>query len=434
MSGKSALILVIGFSIIVSIVTMNVSRLSISAVGNMSSYANTTASNNLATIGANVALAKFYQDTTWFGSMTQTFNSSTLKGSFTATMADLGGNVARLRSVSSYQPSPSEPIMRDTVEVYFDKSKQNIFSLFAWMTNSENGVDWITKDTVWGRVHSNGRIDVNGKPVFYDKITTSSYFNPKPGKNPNYGIYKNGYETGVAKVEFPNDLNYLVDIAKGMDASGRFGVFYSGDIWVTLNPGTAANNDGKAYVRTSPTGSIVDSVDLSEPMFSGVIMGENRVNLQGTLDGRLTIGSMDDLWLQNDVLYEKNPRVYTNSDDMLGIVAENDIVVADNAANSSNCVIHGSVFSRNGSFRAENHSGRGIDGELHLLGSIVQDVRGPVGTHSGGVITSGFLKRYRYDDRLADRSVRPPHYPGYFVRTYAITNWWESYRVSQFRD
>jgi len=70
---------------------------------------------------------------------------------------------------------------------------------------------------------------------------------------------------------------------------------------------------------------------------------------------------------------------------------------------------------------------------LRILGSIVQNRRGPVGTFSGSGIISGFSKRYRYDDRLADPSFRPPFYPGFYVKTYAITNWWESFRVPNIR-
>jgi len=44
-------------------------------------------------------------------------------------------------------------------------------------------------------------------------------------------------------------------------------------------------------------------------------------------------------------------------------------------------------------------------------------------------LNSGFSKRYRFDTRLQDPSFRPPYFPGYYVKTYAITNWWESYRV-----
>ena len=35
-------------------------------------------------------------------------------------------------------------------------------------------------------------------------------------------------------------------------------------------------------------------------------------------------------------------------------------------------------------------------------------------------------------DRLADPDVRPRFYPGFFVSTYSITNWWENVRLPEF--
>jgi hypothetical protein len=137
------------------------------------------------------------------------------------------------------------------------------------------------------------------------------------------------------------------------------------------------------------------------------------------------------VYIHNDVLYERNPRAGA-SDDVLGLVANQNVVVKDNAANRINCEIHGSIFARSGSFTAENYSTLPVCGQLTVLGSIVQNTRGAVGTFVSGVLKTGFSKRYRYDDRLAEQSFRPPCYPGYFVSTFAITDWWESYRIMAF--
>src|SRR3990172_2380185 len=102
MGGKASLVVVIGFAFILGYISLNLNNAANRASGNSSLYAAATASHNLATIGANVGLAKFYQDTTWFGSMTQEFTGQLLRGSFTTTMENLGGNKLRLRSVSSY--------------------------------------------------------------------------------------------------------------------------------------------------------------------------------------------------------------------------------------------------------------------------------------------------------------------------------------------
>ncbi|MEK6572599.1 MAG: hypothetical protein AABZ61_14595, partial [Bacteroidota bacterium] len=161
------------------------------------------------------------------------------------------------------------------------------------------------------------------------------------------------------------------------------------------------------------------------------LLGDQRVHVQGTLDGRLSISSLQDLYIEDNIMYEKNP-LQGYSDDMLGLVTENYVYVADNAANNSDCEIHAAIFSRAKSFMAEHYNTRPVSGQLRLIGSIVQDTRGAVGTFSGSTITHGFSKRYRYDPRLADPNVRPPYFPGFFTKTLQISGWWESFRLPRF--
>jgi hypothetical protein len=426
--GKAGIILVIGLSAILGYISMNVNNVATMAISNMSMYSAMTASHNLALAGANARLAKFYQDTSSLTAITRTFTGKNFRGTYIAGIEPVsGGSRLRLRSISTY-PMGGGAALHDTVEVFFDRNKKNSFTLFAWMTDFEGNVFWVSQDTVWGRVHSNGNLHINGNPVFMQKATTAKGFDPpKVGTGTNKAIFKNGYETGIAPITFPTDIS---EIATASVSGGRK---YTGDIYVTLSPGTGANNDGKAYVRSGNTagGALIDSIDLSAPGFNGALLGTGQVNVEGTLDGKLTIASQTNVYIHNDVLYERNPRVGA-SDDVLGMVANQNVVVKDNAANRSNCEIHASIFTRDGSFTAENYNSLPLCGELKVLGSIVQKTRGAVGTFAGSTLKTGFSKRYRYDDRLADQTFRPPFYPGYYVNCYAITNWWESYRVMAF--
>ncbi len=427
MVGKASLIVVLGFISIFGYISLNLSRMATNAVGNMSSYVEATASHNLAVTGANVGLAKFYVDTSWYGTLTQTL-SPPLKGGFTVAVAPLGGDTVRLRSVSTYVvPPPNAETLHDTVDIYFTRRKYNSFSLFAWMTNFEGNVFWITADTVWGRVHSNGMLHVNGRPVFYEKVTTSKSFNPKPGTGINRAIFKKGYETGVATIDFPTDLSVLIS------ASSSGGARYNTDIWVTFYPGTSANNDGFAVIKTSPSASTADTVYLGSGGFNGAIYSTGRVRVKVTVDGQVTLGSGSDMYIDDDIRYEQNPRIVSSSDDLLGLVSNRDILVADNPANNLNCEIDACIFARSGSFKAENYYTRPVSGELRLFGSIVQDTRGAVGTFGRSGILSGFSKRYRFDTRLNDPQFRPPFYPGFYTKTLAIANWWESYRLPEMR-
>ncbi len=60
-------------------------------------------------------------------------------------------------------------------------------------------------------------------------------------------------------------------------------------------------------------------------------------------------------------------------------------------------------------------------GTIDLLGGIIQYQREAVGTFGYGGISSGFNKRYRYDDRLM--RISPPRYPGTGI--FEILSWFE---------
>jgi hypothetical protein len=301
--------------------------------------------------------------------------------------------------------------------------------MFSWLSNNENGVNWTSKDTVWGRVHSNSTLNISGSPVFMEKVSTTKAISPKPGTGLSKGIYKKGYETGVASVDLPPNMD-SINIAA--TASGRK---YTVPIWITLSPGTSAENDGKAYIRYTSAGTIKDSISLGNASFNGVIYGTDSIRVKGTLDGKLTIGSLKDIYIVDDVLYEKNALTNPNCDDVLGLVANNNVKIPNLVPDTKNLEIDGTVFSRTGSFTAENYDTRTLanSGTLTVVGGIIQNTRGPVGTTDGsGNLATGYSKRYRYDNRLANPSFRPPFFPGYWRKTLAIKNWWENVRIPEF--
>lgn len=421
MGGKASLILVLGFAIIFGVIGFRMNELETFAIDNMSYYHEITQSHNLASAGAHVGLSKLYQDPSLRGEIyNQSFASgSFIGGSVRARVDNFGSNKLRLRSESSYAG------FSDTVEVYLLTQMRQSFSMYAWMTNFEGNVFWITGDTVWGRVHSNGQLHVNGRPVFWEKVTTARNFNPAPGVGTNRAIFKAGYETGVAAIQFPTNL---AEIETAAVYGGRK---YAGNVWVTLSPGTAAVGDGKVYVRTSETGTIIDSVALNDTTFNGAILSTGRLNVRGTLDGRLTLSSRSDIYVQDNVVYERNP-LDGPTNDMLGLVADQNVIVANNAANNNNCEIHAAVFARAGSFAAEDFSSRPVSGTLRLVGGIIQNQRGAVGTFSGSRIRSGFSKRYRFDPRYGDPNQRPPYFPGFYMPTLKIASWWENVRIPRY--
>jgi hypothetical protein len=162
----------------------------------------------------------------------------------------------------------------------------------------------------------------------------------------------------------------------------------------------------------------------------GVIKLSGNVGVSGTLNGRITLYSNGSIVLLDDLRYANDP-VTGVCRDILGLISDKDIVIADNALNTpqtlggspnldktvddtKDFVIHGVMMALGTSFRVQNYgsgptnvndcdvtnNGRGC---IFLSGGLIQAQRGAVGT-SGG---TGFAKRYSYD-RCA--VINPPPY------------------------
>ena len=155
---------------------------------------------------------------------------------------------------------------------------------------------------------------------------------------------------------------------------------------------------------------------------NGVIYVEGMdVRLQGTVKGQYTVAGEGDIYLDNDIVYSQDPKTNPNSGDLLGIVAQNNVIITDNNANNSDININASIFCSTGGFGAENYDTRSVSGNINLLGGIIQNTRAAVGTFSGNSVKSGFNKRYMYDNRLMSAS--PPSFPG--TGSYEIVSWLE---------
>lgn len=178
------------------------------------------------------------------------------------------------------------------------------------------------------------------------------------------------------------------------------------------------------------------------PGSRGVIDVAGTVAVSGQLTGRATLHSTANVVYIDDLIYSIPPGG-AQCMDILGIVADSNIVVADNAIftpqdinlssgtlwksldDTPDAWINAVIMSLNTSFTVENFStgptsaqpcsgypkGRGC---LNVVGGLIQNARGPVGTSSG----SGYLKRYSYDRCAATDP--PPYFPttGRFLDNY----------------
>ena len=193
--------------------------------------------------------------------------------------------------------------------------------------------------------------------------------------------------------------------------------------------------NGVIYVKNGTCGYAYEVLDPYNDVptgGTGAPSGCGDVWVKGTYGNpSLTIASQRDIILNGDV------KLNSGDDGMLGLIADNFIRVwhpgthgtgsnIDTCTNGtgSNAVgdreIDAAMLSLNRSFTVDNYYCGNPLGDLTVKGTIAQKYRGAVGT---GNISTGYIKDYRYDDRLAYRS--PPHFLDPIQSAWHVTRYTE---------
>ena len=408
MTGKASLLMIMGFVILFMIKSKNFGEISTRSTDNFVDYYKETVAHDIAISAANIAANQVFLDPTWDDGYS---NIPFQDGNFNVQLVVLDPykNIREVTATGTFQG------ITKTVKVKFAPSK---FSKFAYYSVSEGGTIWWTgSDTVWGPFHTQDYMRAAYHPVFYGKATTKKsliYYTSQSADKP---YFLGGFEQGV-------DLPLPTDAIDAMEAiADDNGLKFSGKDTVYL---TFAGDSLKfKYKYTDP----YQSLYLPSASPNGMIFAKDCVlRIKGTVKGQYTIGcnslmsaGKGTIYLDDDIVFNQDPRQYPNSNDLLGICAENNVYITDNLPNHSNINIHASIYCEKGGFGAEKYDTRPVSGNINLLGGIIQNTRRAVGTFSKGSINHGFAKRYLYDNRLLVAS--PPFFPG--TGGFEIVSWLE---------
>jgi len=408
MSGKATLLLIVGFSLLFLIISKNFGDVSNRAVDNFVSYHTETVAHDIAISAANIAANQIFLDPTWDSGYSDVPFQD---GHFNVQLAVLDPykNIREITAQGTYNGKSS------TVKVKFAPSK---FSKFAYYSVSEGGTIWWTgSDTVWGPFHTQDYMRAYRHPVFYGKATTKKSLIYYTNQSTDKPYFLGGFEQGV---DLPMPTNAVDDMEAIADDDG---LKLSGHDTVYM----VFDRDSLRYRFSYNDANTVVYLPAAAP--NGLIFAKDCVvRLNGIVKGQYTLGCSSTstsgkgtIYLDDDIVFDKDPRTYPSSNDLLGICAENSVFITDNIPNRSDINIHGSIYCEKGGFGAQNYSSRPISGNINLLGGIIQNTRAAVGTFGSGGINHGFAKRYKYDDRLLVAS--PPFFPG--TGGFEIVSWYE---------
>ncbi|GAB6282607.1 MAG: hypothetical protein STSR0008_13530 [Ignavibacterium sp.] len=406
MFGKAAIYIVLGFSGLFLFITNNMFTYSNDALNNYTKYYDETISNNIAISAANIAANNIFRNSSWTSNIN---NVSFQNGKMTVVVNNLSFNRKEIVAISNYNSK------KDTVKVMMQPSN---FAKFAHFSVSENSIYYISGDTVWGPIHTQDKLYVDGSPVFWGKVTAKKGINKKDKwADPKfYG----GYESGVS-IPLPGDFTTVTSAAYSggkVVTNKDVQLYFNGDGTVDYKEGSSSWQYDVPFDSLAPNGVF--------------LVEKGNLYIKGTIKGQVTVAASQStgesshgkVYIIDDIVYKTDP-TNPNCTDMLGIVATNDVVIKDvpETKNNNGIDIQASIFSLKGSFTAENYDYIHKVGSIRLYGGIIEKERGAVGTFdsNSGNLLHGYYKKYKYDERFMVSA--PPAFPT--TGSYEIISWLE---------
>ncbi len=425
--GRSMLLLVSGLVILVAIIQLsNTQRASLLPERSSEVISEIQARNSTNSL-IQAAIEKIRSDNTWEGEIA---GGVLLPGNATLKTYDIE-NIDTLDD-SLYSVGEggwdtfkvllfSEATYGDSKVVTEVLMRRDSFSKYSYFsdkekTSSGNNIYFYSSDEISGPIHTNGTFKMSGSPTFYGHISS-------PNKWRGY----DGTIEGDATPDFQGTTDFSAQ-TKQLPTSDKIddlkAIAVSDGLTFDKLSYIVMKNDGSVDVSLYTNGSGWSAMtNYPKDVHNGIISTSEKVFLEGTVNGQMTVHSEKDVELYGDIEYNVDPRVDDTSTDLLGVVSERNILVDRNAHSrkgSRDLTLHGSFMALGDSFQVENYVSGSFRGDLNLLGGIIQRTRGAVGTFGRYGIT-GYSKKYDYDVRLG-KSI-PPNFPRESVFT--VVSWKE---------
>ena len=300
-------------------------------------------------------------------------------------------------------------------------------------------IQWVTGDTINGPLYTQDQYVVCGSPVFgragSNDLMQSAATDAQGGAvikicsgNPTYNGAPGNPQSNGGTIDPPSDNTNLLPYAQanGKVYTGKTKIELQGTTAkITTNSGSVSTISLTSYPIIYVTNGSGCSTTYS-PYFNGTSNYTNSTNcgnaqVSGNYSTSVTIAAANDIIIGGDVTTNLSGSA------VAGLVANNFIRVMHGVNRSStspqNCgwstsnisgytlndvTIDAAILALQHSFIVDNYDcGTPISGHLNVNGAIAQIFRGTVGTGSGSTVSTGYLKSYEYDDRLA--ILQPPY-------------------------
>jgi len=456
MGGKAAILMVLSFSLIFLFFGHRFNNLSLRSVDNLMDYYIQSKAHNIAVSAANMAANQIFMDKTWEagydnisfegGTITVYVSNNTAETegkiavchngeTLLVTAAALASHLAYGDIVGSCDSSGiieqraiiiAEGSFRGITKTVSVELRPSYFSKFGNFYGNLSALP-ATGDTFNGPFHVNGTLTTYGTPVFWGKTTSLSGLTKlgTPADPKFYG----GFETGI---DIPLEID-TTGIRSAASTNGRVfkdttGAGQLTDVRLYFNPDSTVEHSIKIGAGPWSTPQTTPITTLAP---NGVIYVERgNIYTKGTVTGRVSIvatkmglAGAGEVWQVDDLKYNDDPRINPNSNDILGIMAEENIRLQYNdSTRGQDIITQASMFCLNGDIGPEDALVN--DPSLNrwlILGGLIADGIRATALYSSSVPYQGYKFVQTYDDRLM--TFVPPSFP--YTCNFEIVSWYE---------
>jgi hypothetical protein len=294
-----------------------------------------------------------------------------------------------------------------------------------------DAIEFVTADHINGPFHTQDTVAICGKPTFGRKPSDEIEF--VGGWRSTCGSSEPKFlgtdiTTNLRSIEPPpSDITLKNSVEPAYTYTGKTKIVLEGTkmtvthytenttthvVTEQVEPNVSFPSNGVIYVKTvhCPTYTPFGTKYSEETPACG------NVFVSGEYTEPLTIASENDVVIDGSITTPVNGEGVPTTNAVLGLIANNFVRVqhmltghrsttnCETSANATpelkNLTIYAALLAVNHSFIIDNYDCGAPLGTLSVYGAIAQIFRGPVGTHNGEVVESGYAKNYNYDDRL----------------------------------
>jgi len=284
--------------------------------------------------------------------------------------------------------------------------KRLAFSHFTQLVNNWDPNIQLHDDVIDGRFHSNtefGLTTVGGvKPKFFGKVTTAAAsltFSGNVSSGRNKDMFQGGAETKTDRVTLPRDMP---DVVSGGDDHARR--VFTEDTRIIFNP------DGSyAWRLANGEGDLQRCEPSEKPQYLIADKGA-KLYVRGTVAGIFTVYSPNDIEIEDDIVYQKDPRQTLVSRDYLALISGRDIRIAAGAVTGpGDLTVHAALFARRRFYTERVENSR--PATMFIYGSLT----------AGTILETEprYATKLDYDKRF--EYLRPASFP--MTRRYEVDSW-----------